>query len=756
MKAVLMFICFISAVIADAAGDDGKIHIVHMDKSQMPTVFSSHEHWYNSIVTSLTTNKKQEALLYIYDTVTHGFSAKLTQSELDALTKTRGHLASYPDTTGKLLTTHSYNILGLNEKSGIWPQSHFGNSSDVIIGLLDTGIWPESQSFRDTGMGEVPARWKGQCQAGTAFNSSLCNRKLIGARYFNKGFLASGGHIDRIHDYNSARDFYSHGSHTSSTAAGNFVPDVDYFGYATGTARGMAPRARLAMYKVSWYSEYPIHPIVGSDVLAAIETAIADGVDVLSLSFHFSAKDLIQNPIAVGAFAATEKGVLVSCSAGNDGPNGSTVANGAPWILTVGASTIDRAFAAEINLGNGKFMEGTSYFVEKKVVSGILVFNESSPTCRFRSLDPKSVASKILLCMSNSFEDIDFQIKEADRTGAAGIIMAYDDHTYSLPPSGYLMPAVSVSSGQGRLIADYANTTVALRFVVTRLGFKPAPVVASFSSRGPYFLTPGIVKPDVIAPGVDILAAVLPYENATFVGSVPLKANYSLDSGTSMACPHAAAVAALVKAVHPEWSPAAIRSALMTTAYRVDNTGRAITDQADPRFGPANPMDFGSGHLNANKAADPGLLYDAGVNEYLDYLCALNYTNQEIRLLSRKNYSCAAHAGAIGDLNYPSFFADFRNKTRSVPQKFKRIVTNVAENENKTSSVYTAIVKTPPEISVQVEPDLLVFKEKNEKMEFSVSITPVNVKKGCSSSGYLSWVDGRGHEVNSPLVAIFC
>lgn len=119
-----MFICFISAVVAAAAVDNGKIHIVHMDKSQMPTVFSSHEHWYNSIVTSLTTNKKQEALLYIYDTVMHGFSAKLTQSELDALTKTQGHLASYPDTTGKLLTTYSYNILGLNEKSGIWPQSH--------------------------------------------------------------------------------------------------------------------------------------------------------------------------------------------------------------------------------------------------------------------------------------------------------------------------------------------------------------------------------------------------------------------------------------------------------------------------------------------------------------------------------------------------------------------------------------------------------------------------------------------------------
>lgn len=754
MKAVLMLICFISAVIAAiaAVGNDGKIHIVHMDKSQMPTVFSSHQHWYNSIFSSLTENKKPEALLYIYETVMHGFSAKLTQSELDALRKTRGHLASYPDTTGNWLTTYSFNILGLNEKYGIWPQSQFGDSSDVIIGVLDSGIWPESQSFRDTGMGEVPARWKGQCQPGTAFNASLCNRKLIGARYFNKGFLASGGHIDPIYDYNSARDFLGHGSHTSSTAAGNFVPHVHYFGYATGTARGMAPRARLAMYKVGWYSK---HPIVGCDVLAAIETAIADGVDVLSLSFHHPPEDLIKNPIAVGAFAASEKGVFVSCAAGNDGPNGSTVINGAPWMLTVGASTIDRKFVAEINLGNGKIIEGTSYFVHKKAVSGILVFNESSPTCSLGSLDPKSVAGKILLCMINGFVDIELQISEANVTGAAGVIMAYDDHTSRVFPSGYWFPAVSVTSGQGHLIAEYVNATVALKFVVTRLGFKPAPMVAGFSSRGPYFLTPGIVKPDVIAPGVDILAAVLPYDNVTFVGSVPLKANYSLDSGTSMSCPHAAAVAALVRAVHPDWSPAAIRSALMTTAYREDNTGRAITDVADLHFGPANPLDFGSGHLNPNKAADPGLLYDAGANEYLDYLCALNYTNQEIRLLSRKNYWCSVH-GDIGDLNYPSFFADFRNETRPAPQKFKRIVTNVAENENKTSSVYRAIVTTPPEISVQVEPDLLVFKEKNEKLGFFVTMTPVNVKRGCSSSGYLTWVDGRGHEVSSPLVAIFC
>lgn len=761
---VKLMLCFISAVSAVAtAEDDGMIYIIHMDKSEMPTAFSSHEQWYQSIVSSIINGRHMEgALLYVYDKVTHGFSAKLKPSEVDALQTMPGYISSHPYSRGKLDTTHSIKFLGLKRKSGIWPLAELGNRSDVIIGILDTGIWPESESFKDDGMSDIPAKWKGQCQPGAGFNSSLCNRKLIGARYFNKGFLAQYGPLNTSVDYDSARDSDGHGTHVSSTAAGNFVDNADFFGYAEGRARGVAPRARVAMYKVFWDDGN----VIDADVLAAIESAISDGVDILSLSMSLDAPDFYKDVMAIGGFAAAEKGVFFSCSAANNGPHNYTVQNVAPWILTVGSSTIDRAFVAKVKLGNGQIIQGASLFAERRMISGIPIIygNDSSRTCALNSLDPEKVAGKILFCMNN-YTDSYMSLLEANRTGpAAVIVIGYG----SLSDELYSMPAVTVTIEQARLIADYvmstdaSNATADIKFVITQLGSKPAPAVAYTSSRGPNSLTPGILKPDVIAPGVDILAAWVPNVAASYVGSIPLETDYALSSGTSMAAPHAAGVAALVKAVHPDWSPAAIKSALITTANAHDNTGHVITNQLYPPFVLATPLDFGAGIVNPNKAADPGLVYDSDVNDYMDYLCALNYTKKEIRMVTRREYSCSGHA-AVGDLNYPSFLANFTSSAAKV-ETFKRILSNVAD-DNTIPYLYRAVVKAPRGVSVQVQPDSLLFKERNEKLEFSLSLEVVDgtgqsdddpVGGECVVYGYLSWVDGRGHVVTSPLVALFC
>lgn len=234
-------------------------YIVHMDISAMPKPFANPHSWYmDSVLSSLPSSR----IIYTYSNVIHGFSAILSDSELRNVQKLAGYVSSYRDMNVKLDTTYSSKFLGLNINNGAWPKSKYG--SDVIIGFVDTGIWPESESFNDYGMSEVPAKWKGKCEAGIQFNSSLCNKKLVGARYFNKGLLAANP--NRTIAMNSSRDTDGHGTHTSSTAAGNYVNNVSYFGYASGTARGMAPAARVAIYKAV-FSEGG----VSSDILAAID-----------------------------------------------------------------------------------------------------------------------------------------------------------------------------------------------------------------------------------------------------------------------------------------------------------------------------------------------------------------------------------------------------------------------------------------------------------------------------------------------------
>lgn len=269
----------------------------------------------------------------------------------------------------------------------------------MIIGIVDTSIWPESASFSDTGMPPVRGRWRGTYETGTSFNSSNCNKKLIGARSFSKGMRQAGLNISTIDDYDSPRDFLDHGTHTSSTAAGSAAPFANHFGLPMEQQQAWPPPPRLAMYKVQFFNDSS--DAEATDTLAGIDQAIDDGVILLSLSTPF-----YEDPIAVGAFAAIEAGIFVGCSAGNRGPHAYTILNGAPWITTVGASTIDCNLSARVTLGDGKIqVVGKSVYPQNLLIDRVPIYyghrNISKEICKSYTLNPDDVKGKYIFCDFN-------------------------------------------------------------------------------------------------------------------------------------------------------------------------------------------------------------------------------------------------------------------------------------------------------------------------------------------------------------------
>ncbi|KAF9623049.1 hypothetical protein IFM89_036185 [Coptis chinensis] len=727
-------------------------YLVHMNKADMPQAFSSHQHWYASTLQSLgaTTTTTKPALLYSYDHAIHGFSASLSPSERIKLKELTGFISVQPDIPAYMETTHTYKFLSLNPDSGLWPASDYGK--DVIIGVVDTGIWPESKSFNDDGMTDVPMRWKGECESGSSFNSSMCNRKLIGARFFNKGLIAS--HPGISINMNSTRDTAGHGTHTSSTASGNYVEGASFFGYGLGTARGMAPRARVAMYKALWDNG-----AYASDILAAIDSAINDGVDVISLSLGFGRIPLYLDPVAIASFAAVEKGIIVSVAAGNKGPDSATVQHGAPWLLTVGASATDRKFAGTLRLGNGVTIIGMSLFPENAIIQDIpLVYNDTIYDCDSTQKLSQAAKDKIVLCANT--RDPTIQIFNLCESEAAGGILI-TDVTLFLEAGDILCPVVVLSpnSDEVETLMNYLNNnssnhSVSMKFQQTIYGGRPAPVVSTYTSRGPSMDLPGVLKPDLIAPGSKILAAWPPNVRAAALRTgLALSSDFNLVTGTSMACPHAAGIAALLKGAHPEWSPAAIRSAMMTTATTLDNTSSYIRDMGN-NYELATPLAMGAGHVDPNKALDPGLVYDTTSMDYVKFLCSMNYTEEQFLTITRSStYDCSSSSQ---DLNYPSFFfaINSNDSTSSqngmVAREFQREVTNVGDG----AATYKANLTLMDGFSVSVTPDVLVFVEKYQKLTFALHMEGGLGEGKIVSYGFLTWVDdGEKHIVRSPIVA---
>ncbi|KAA8533791.1 hypothetical protein F0562_031308 [Nyssa sinensis] len=674
----------------------------------------------------LRATSAKDSLIYSYQRSFNGFAAKLSDEEVARFSEMEGVVSVLPNSMLQLHTTRSWDFMGFTE-------SYVGDSQggDVIVGLLDSGIWPESDSFRDDGYGPPPAKWKGTCQTE---NNFTCNNKIIGAQYYNsENFYYTT-------DIKSPRDTEGHGTHTGSTAAGRKVAGASYYGLAEGLARGGNPSARIAVYKVCW--------AIGcatADILAAFDDAIADGVNIISVSLGASFPlQYFEDPIAIGSFHAMKYGILTSNSAGNDGPWRGGVSNYSPWSLTVAANTIDRKFVSQLVLGNGQIfngiainnfeLNGTSFPLIWGGDAANFSANALSLDSRYcfpGEMDSRKVKGKIVLC--EGFWD-GSGILLADGLGIIMPTQSFNDFAFSFPLSATLISQEDITK-----VLEYIRSSK--NPIATILGggtWKDimAPSVVSFSSRGPNPITSDILKPDLTAPGVDILAAWSPIAPPSVYSEDTRRVKYNIISGTSMSCPHASGAAAYVKATHPSWSPAAIKSALMTTAHVMD-----------PRKHDDREFAYGSGHINPVNAVNPGLIFDISEADYIDLLCKQGYNITTLRLVTGDNSVCNnTKPSRAWDLNYPSFSLAIEDGQK-IMGTFTRTVTNVGS----PNSTYYASMYMPNSIDVKVEPSVLSFSAIGDRKSFTVKVSGPQITQEPIISGSILWKDGV-NVVRTPLV----
>uniref|UniRef100_A0A8R7TUN0 Subtilisin-like protease n=1 Tax=Triticum urartu TaxID=4572 RepID=A0A8R7TUN0_TRIUA len=450
---------------SSGAGDVEAVRAAHLEMLSSVVASGEQEPWPST-----------PSLTHSYHHAFEGFAAELTEEEAAALSDHERVVSVFRDRALQLHTTRSWDFL--DTQSGL-RTDRLGRraSGDVIIGVIDTGVWPESQSFNDAGMGDVPARWRGLCMEGPEFKKSNCNKKLIGARYYGiqpgsaapTSSNASLGAVTAAMT-GSPRDTVGHGTHCASTAAGTVVADADYYGLARGAAKGGAPASRVATYKVC-----TMGGCSSSALLKAIDDAVSDGVDVISISIGMSsafASDFLSDPIALGAFHAHQRGVLVVCSGGNDGPNPYTVVNSAPWILTVAASSIDRTFQSSVVLGNGNVVKGVAINFSNQslsgdrfpLVSGAQAAGRYTPVseasnCYPGSLDVQKVAGKIVVCVgTNSMVSRRVKKLVAEGSGASGLVLI-DDTEKDVPFDAGSFAFSQVGADLGAQILDYINST---------------------------------------------------------------------------------------------------------------------------------------------------------------------------------------------------------------------------------------------------------------------------------------------------------
>jgi hypothetical protein len=516
-------------------------------------------------------------------TVYGGVALTVPANRVKDLLALDGVVAVQKDELRQPLTDASSDFIGASKVQQQQGTKQAG--AGVLVGVLDTGAWPEHPSFADQGNLARPAK-RLKCDFGQDFS---CQNKLIGGQAFLESYLS----VHKEETFKTARDSDGHGTHTASTAAGNVLSRAKVFGVERGPVRGIAPGAWLSVYKVCGSKG-----CMSSDSAAAIEQAIKDRVDVINFSIS-GGTDPFTDPVEMAFLDAYAAGVFVAASAGNSGPGAGTVNHLAPWVTTVAASTQQREFAAALTLETAS---------GPKKLQGASITGGAGPAPVAKGgkcLEPAKAgafAGKIVVCERGGNARVE-KGANVKRGGAVGMIL-YNPALQDVETDNHWLPAVHLADAAILPMLE-GGEVIATIAAGARANGK-ADVMAGFSSRGPGGLA---LKPDLTAPGVQILAGHTPVPDEAAGG--PPGELFQAIAGTSMSSPQVAGAAALLAAKRPDWTPGQLKSALMSTA---------VTDLVKEDLKtPADPLDFGAGRIAVDKAARPGVTIFESAARMLSY-----------------------------------------------------------------------------------------------------------------------------------------